>query len=201
DPVLVCIDCEAFEHAQQKITELGVAVLDTRDIDLHNVDASSSTSNSWVAKMKYAHYRPIEYANLRNKNFIKGCAESFNFGTTTWIRVNDGKQLLKRLFAHPTHLPQLADFAVTPPTSEPRNVVFVAHGASNDTAYLKQLGFDMTADAEVIRTVDTQLLAGGSKKHGVSLHRLMLALEVEAVNLHNAGNDAAYTLQAMVLMA
>ena len=30
--VLVCVDCEAYEMAQHKITEVGISVLDTRTL-------------------------------------------------------------------------------------------------------------------------------------------------------------------------
>lgn len=32
DVVFVCVDCEAFEFAQNKTTEVGVSVLDTREL-------------------------------------------------------------------------------------------------------------------------------------------------------------------------
>ncbi|KAK5124911.1 hypothetical protein LTR85_001101 [Meristemomyces frigidus] len=197
DAVFVCIDCEAFEHAQQKITEIGIAVLDTRDVaDLDG----NSTEEAWLAKIKYAHYRPVEYAHLRNKSFVKGCPEQFNFGPSTWVHLVDVKDVLKRAFSHPAQLQQAANFHS--PLSDPgRNVIYVAHGASNDNAYMKQVGFNMAADADVSRTMDTQVLAGGSKKSSIGLHRLLLSLGMTPVNLHNAGNDAAYTLQAFVLMA
>ncbi|TKA67489.1 hypothetical protein B0A55_08600 [Friedmanniomyces simplex] len=196
-PVFVCIDCEAFEHVQSKITEIGVAVLDTRDIAGIR---PGTDGRSWIEKIKYAHYRPVQYAKLRNKNFIKGCAEGFNFGSTSWIELDDAKTILTRIFRFPSQLLQAADLS-TPLSGEARNTVFVGRGSSNDTAYLKQVGFSVSADANITLTIDTQRLAGGSKKASIGLHRLLLSLGVDPVNLHNAGNDAAYTLQSMVIMA
>ncbi|KAK4549344.1 hypothetical protein LTR36_006341 [Oleoguttula mirabilis] len=197
DAVFVCIDCEAFEHVQQMITEIGVAVLDTRDVaDLDGDD----NEEAWFAKMKYAHYRPVEYAHLRNKSFIKGCPEYFNFGSTTWVNLVDVKHVLKRAFRDPSQLQQAGDFSA-PLADANRNVVYVAHGAKGDTAYMTQVGFTLAVDAAVSRTIDTQVLAAGSKRQAVGLRRLLLSLGQEPANLHNAGNDAAYTLQAFVLMA
>jgi len=51
----------------------------------------------------------------------------------------------------------------------------------------------------VIGETDTQRLA--STRTQVSLKKLLAALQIEAVNLHNAGNDAVYTMQALVKMA
>ncbi|KAK4896909.1 hypothetical protein LTR27_005156 [Elasticomyces elasticus] len=195
--VFVTIDCEAFEHAQSNITEIGVAVLDTQDI----VGIKPGTDGRrWIKKIKYAHYRPIQYEKLRNKNFIKGCAENFNFGSTSWINLSDAKVVLKRIFRHPSQLLEAADLS-TSLTGPARNVVFVAHGSSNDTAYLRQVGFSLSADADVGLSVDTQRLAGGSKKSSIGLQRLLLSLGLDPFNLHNAGNDAGYTLQSMIVMA
>ncbi|KAF2764236.1 hypothetical protein EJ03DRAFT_355936 [Teratosphaeria nubilosa] len=196
DPVFISIDCEAFEHDQSKITEVGVAVLDCRDVS--GLDPHGR--QQWLNKMKYAHFRPVEYWNLVNKRFIKGCAESFNFGTTTWVMEADIAGVLKRVFRSPSQLANAAtfdnDFA-----PEDRNVIFVGHGAANDEQYLRRLGFSLRTDAVISRTMDTQQLAGGGKKNGVALWRLALSLSLDAVNLHNAGNDAAYTLQALVAIA
>ncbi|KAK1086427.1 hypothetical protein LTR48_003584 [Friedmanniomyces endolithicus] len=59
----------------------------------------------------------------------------------------------------------------------------------------------MESDGQVGLTVDTQKVAGGSKLAAIGLQRLLLSMGVQPVNLHNAGNDAAYTLQSMVMMA
>jgi len=32
DIVFVCLDCETFEHAQHKVTEIGIAILDRWDV-------------------------------------------------------------------------------------------------------------------------------------------------------------------------
>jgi DNA polymerase III epsilon subunit-like protein len=197
EPVFVCIDCEAFEHAQHKITEVGVAVLDTRT--LVDIDPGLD-GGAWLEKIQYAHYRPVEHAHLRNKNFIRGCAESFNFGPTTWLRLPDAKKVLHNIFRYPSQLAEAADFTKT--WSGPaRNIIFVGHNASSDDTFLKQLGFELSVDAVISCTIDTQQIAGGTKKSPIGLHRLCLGLDMEPVNLHNAGNDAAYTLQAMVKMA
>ncbi|KAK0942037.1 hypothetical protein LTR29_006456 [Friedmanniomyces endolithicus] len=196
-PVFICIDCEAFEHDQSKVTEIGVAVLDTRDCtDLW----PGANEKQWIEKIQYAHYRPVRYAELRIKNFIRGCADGFNFGSTAWIDLDDAKPILRRIFQYPSQLHQAGDLS-TPLWDCRCQTVFVAHGASNDTAFLRKLGFDMESDGQVGLTVDTQKVAGGSKLAAIGLQRLLLSMGVQPVNLHNAGNDAAYTLQSMVMMA
>ncbi|KAI6899892.1 hypothetical protein D0869_01155 [Hortaea werneckii] len=214
DPIFVCIDCEAFEHNQSKITEIGVAVLDTRETSHLN---NSSPLPAWFEKIKYAHYRPVEYARLRNKTFIQGCPEQFNFGPSTWVKLADMRRILCNIFADPTQLDRAADFSIptTNTTSSPdqpqtdcRNIIFVAHGAGNDTTYLRHLSFDLSQQAQstaagsrIAQTLDTQKLSGSTKKSPLSLHRLCLCLHLEPKNLHNAGNDAGYTLQALIALA
>ncbi|KAK0256697.1 hypothetical protein B0A54_06828 [Friedmanniomyces endolithicus] len=196
-PVFICIDCEAFEHDQSKITEIGIAVLDTRDCtDLW----PGANEKQWIGKIQYAHYRPVQYAELRNKNFIRGCADGFNFGSTAWINLDDAKPILRRIFQYPSQLHQAGDLS-TPLWDCRCETVFVAHGASNDTAFLRKLDFDMESDGQVSLIVDTQRVAGGSKRAAIGLQRLLSSMGVQPVNLHNAGNDAAYTLQSMVMMA
>lgn len=198
DAVLLCIDCEAFERDQRKVTELGVAVLDTRD--LRGV-APGKNGEDWVAKMKYAHFRPVEYARLVNRRFVQGCEEGFAFGSSTWIRLADAKKVLESIFATPERLAEVAEFGKEFGKAERRNVVFVAHGVSNDDAYLRALGFQLSDAKNVVRQVDSQRVAGGTKKNSMGLKRLLHHLGIKNHGLHNAGNDAAYTLQAVIVMA
>ncbi|KAI7082368.1 hypothetical protein KC356_g8417 [Hortaea werneckii] len=220
DPVFVCIDCEAFEHNHSKITEIGVAVLDTRETA--HLHPSSDPLPAWFEKIKYAHYRPVEYARLQNKTFIQGCPEQFNFGPSTWVHLADMRRILQNIFADPTQLAQAADFTTTTitttlsPTPPARNIIFVAHGAGNETAYLRHLSFDLSNPQNnntntntpniphppIQQTLDTQKLSGSNKKSPLSLHRLCLCLHLSPLlNLHNAGNDAGYTLQALIALA
>lgn len=77
DVIFVCIDCEAYEHHQPYVTELGVAVLDTRDIA---GVLPGENGEGWIAKMRYAHFRPVEYAMKVNRRFVQGAEDRFAFG-------------------------------------------------------------------------------------------------------------------------
>ena len=197
EPIFVCIDCEAFEHAQSKITEVGLAVLDANDIAGVNPGVDCQ---EWFKKIKHAHLRPIQYGHLRNKAFIKGCPDSFGFGSTVWVDLAEAKEILRRIFRDPTKLHQSWDASVHIGSAS-RNVVFVAHGAGSDDVYLQKLGFSLKAHGNIVKTIDTQKMVS-SKKNQVGLSRLLHSLgNIRPVNLHNAGNDAAYTLQAMLTLA
>lgn len=196
DAVFVCIDVEAYENAQNKITEIGVAILDTKDIK----GISPDDGGNWFAKMKHAHYRPVEHASLVNRRFVKGCEEHFNYGATTFINLADAGKVLNRVFSNPSEIDQAADLDIKL-TGRARNVIFVAHGLRGDRNFLKDVGFVVSDVSNTTRIFDTQRVAGSTKQLPVGLQRLLLSLGLEPVNLHNAGNDAAYTLQSLILMA
>lgn len=193
DAVFVCIDCEAYEKAHDRITEIGVAVFDTRHM-------SRSSDDIWMSKLEYAHYRPVENGHLLNRIYVKGREEFFNFGSTKWIRVSDMPNILRHIFQHPTSVGEATELTF-PTNNERRNVVLVAHNASSDKAFMHNVGFNLHDVDNLARTIDTQVMAGAIKKQQVGLRRLLLSLGLEPYNLHNGGNDAAYTLQALLRMA
>ncbi|KAI7977964.1 hypothetical protein EIK77_009504 [Talaromyces pinophilus] len=108
----------------------------------------------------------------------------------------------------------------------PRNVVLVGHGLHADTSYLCALGCDMfsenaskiqfqnssqvsvkeplnpTAQSLSFDTLDTATMFQGLKRdvHSRGLENVLGSLGIFGWNLHNAGNDARYTLEAMVHM-
>lgn len=94
----------------------------------------------------------------------------------------------------------MANFANDLPDSK-RNIIFVAHGLSNDDEYMSKLGYKLSQARNVVRQVDSQRVAGGTKKRSIGLRRLLDKLGVPYQGLHNGGNDAAYTLQALIVMA
>lgn len=197
DAVLVCIDCEAWEDDHSKITEIGIAVLDPRDVE--GVEPGTNAQH-WTPKIKAAHLRFNEHAALVNRKYVKGLEEFFNFGTTYWADLDMSKAVLQRLFEQPAELNMVVSLKDLPSVS-PRQVIFVAHDMKTDFRFTDQLGFPLRQARNVVRHVDTQVVAGATKKTKIGLQRLLHALDIEATNLHNAGNDAVYTLQCLIVMA
>ena len=210
DVFFVCIDCEAFEHDQTKITEIGIylcpqihrikanytgiSILDSRLIK--GVDPGND-GQPWFDLMKHLHLRPIEYKKYVNKNFIKGCPDAFNFGTTNMIKLEDAGRIMTRIFGDPTRIHEACDFSNDFVDVEP-TIMLIGHALSNDTEYMRRLNF---SPKHVAGKIDTQKLARISKKQPPGLTKLLAALSIDAKNLHNAGNDAAYTLQALIGVA
>lgn len=193
DAVLICFDCEAYEDDHSKTTEIGVAVLDGRYVH-------SKQPEDLVAAIQASHFRIIEHRDLVNGKYVKANHDRFGFGSTTWISKNDVSKVLERIIRCPTAMKDAADFS-REPTVEDRPVVIVGHGLSNEHQYLQQLGFSWTRLENVVYELNTQTVAGRSKKQLIGLSRLLAHTNIEPYNLHNAGNDAVYSLQALVTMA
>ncbi len=83
-----------------------------------------------------------------------------------------------------------------------RNIIIVGHDVHNDMGHLSRIGVDVSAAGNFLKTVDTQDLhqhwSGASDAR--SLRFMLDDIGIQHKNLHNGGNDAAYTLQAMVAM-
>lgn len=97
-----------------------------------------------------------------------------------------------------------------------RNLIFVGHDAASDIAYLRKLGckiFDSmknNADGDsgkqtdfrphFLEIVDTNILFRVLKREmqPSSLNKVLLDLDIIGWYLHNAGNDARYTMEAML---
>jgi hypothetical protein len=76
-----------------------------------------------------------------------------------------------------------------------RQVVFVGHDIRNDLRALDMLDFDFSKFN--ITTLDTQAMSHGSPTH----RRLLLTLGCPFTKLHCGGNDANFTLKALLLLA
>jgi hypothetical protein len=75
--------------------------------------------------------------------------------------------------------------------------VLVGHALKNEVPYLHNLDFELPEAPNVVWRFDTDRL--GVNKGGIGLGRLCKAVGLDSTALHNAGNDAAYTLRAMLL--
>lgn len=75
--VFVAIDFEALERATDIVSEVGIAILDTREIE--DV-APGPCGRDWWPFIRAFHLRVREYSGLRNYQFIQGCPDAFDFG-------------------------------------------------------------------------------------------------------------------------
>lgn len=87
-----------------------------------------------------------------------------------------------------------------PFTSTGRHVALVGHDLSQDTRYLAKIGVKLEGPVDEL---DTQKVHKAWKRADMqrSLKKVLEDLEINYRYLHNAGNDAMYTLRALLAMA
>lgn len=188
EPVFLCVDLEAWEMDQSKVTEVGISSLDTRN--LVGTDPGHNGSN-WFRSIKTRHIIIQEHKRFVNGRFVHGCPDKFNFGQSESVSLYKVSKLLNQIFDDPSPETKREQ------DQDKRKIILVGHGLSNDTAYLQTIRFKPHAGNRVAFDIDTQKIVG-TKRNTVGLNRMLAGLGLEAQNLHNAGNDAHYTMQGLV---
>ncbi|KAI4204145.1 MAG: hypothetical protein LQ350_001336 [Teloschistes chrysophthalmus] len=202
--VFICVDVEAYEKPPRPITEIGISTLDTNDlVDL----APGERGTNWMKKIRSRHFRISETGHLHNKEHVQGCADRFepDFGVSEWISIKEAPQVIASCFRPPLSRPSentsVDSHGDESESEEPkRQLVLVGHDVQNDVEYLRKIGYDVANLSNLIEAVDTADLyrAWKHEQNPSNLGAILLALELIGWNLHNAGNDAAYTLQALI---
>jgi hypothetical protein len=237
DPVIVCVDVEAYERDNRRITEVGVSTLDT--LDLAGI-APGKGGDNWIAHIRSRHFRIRGREHLENKEFCPGNAKNFKFGKSEWVNLDAAAEAVDQCFEHPFsaqfkqeegYYIDRAGLLTTPSRTgtqkdpKKRNVIFLGHDIRNEFEYLRILGCHafspnrgtypiaaMEAGAHgkgrsetlssIIEALDTGVLYRALVKdtQNQSLGKMMLGLGRTAFHLHNAGNDARYTLEAFIAL-
>ncbi|EOD51248.1 putative qde-2-interacting protein [Neofusicoccum parvum UCRNP2] len=199
DPVFIAVDLEAYEFNQRRITEVGVAKLDS----CHLPPLSETSPGKWLCQIRTNHYLMKDYQKHVNKKHVKGCPDEFLFGDSQHcITPKMMPTILKDEFTIPDVREELNidDWpAFQGGEKSNRNIVLVGHNISGDIKYLNTIGFSLFRQG-VVGLVDTERLARAINLPQ-GLEKLLLAMGEKPEYLHNAGNDAHYAMQAAVLMA
>ncbi|KAF2227471.1 hypothetical protein BDZ85DRAFT_3872 [Elsinoe ampelina] len=192
DAVFMAIDIEACETDQSKITEVGIAMLDTR---VTRRISPGEGAAAWTATILARHYITKDFIELENTKYVKGgepgTKQDFAYGTSQVISI--GK--LKNWFRYDLGHPPYPDGDV----KERRPIVLVGHGMQNDLKYLEAMKIRLESDANVVEKIDTQDLCS-YRSLPASLEAMLSQLGIDTTASHNAGNDAARTLEALVKM-
>lgn len=213
--IFISVDIEAFELDNNKITEVGVATLDVLDIiDIPPGDGGKN----WFDKIRARHFRIDEHAHLENYRHVSGCAGGFEFGKSEFVRLAEAPSVVASCFRPPfsadltpAEAEKLWDANGSPnPQGDPsivnadgkRNIVFVGHDPNQDIKYLQKLGYNPLNLSNLIEVIDTKLLHQHWKRdtQGTSLGKILADLDIIGWKLHNGGNDAVYTMQALVAL-
>lgn len=75
--IFICFDVEMYEKRPTVVTEVGFAILDTKD--LHGIVPSEGAQN-WFKLINGRHLRVKEYRRVRNHLYVEGWPEHFQFG-------------------------------------------------------------------------------------------------------------------------
>lgn len=191
--VFVCVDIEAWEKNSKMITEIGVATLDTRDI---KGVLPGKNGEYWMAKIRARHFRIKEHAHLHNTEYVEGCADKFDFGKSEFIALNDAPKVIASCFKPP--------FSGPDQVSDPdRPIILLGHDTAADVNFMSQLGYDVHNLRNLQEIADTASMWRYLKRepNPRNLGMILYELEIAGWNLHNAGNDAVFTLQAMIAMS
>ena len=204
--VFISVDIESYERDHNKITEIGIATLDTEYL---NGVPPGESGVDWMGMIRSRHFRIAEYAHLVNRDFVAGCPNKFEnkFGAASeWISIKEAPQVIASCFRHPfsahgqyTSYP--ADLGAVRkggsgsqylpplnPTAPKRNIVLVGHEIRSDIDYFRTIGYDVTNTPNLLEAVDTINLFKAFK-HGSdtpSLGTMLLELKLTGWNLHNA---------------
>ncbi|QIW95477.1 hypothetical protein AMS68_000995 [Peltaster fructicola] len=194
DVIFISIDIEAYERDHSKVTEVGVSTLDTRD--LLQV-AMGHGGRDWRKAVRARHFLIHEHKHLVNHAFVRGCPGDFDFGTSESVGLADLPKVLTSCLHHPYS--KLDDASLS---DEPRKIVIIGHDIGNDIKYCHQIGFSILNRSSIIEVLDTAIMYRAFTKDNDqrSLGTIMLDFDLDAWHLHNAGNDAVYTMWALLGM-
>ncbi|KAI4591622.1 ATP-dependent DNA helicase II subunit 2 [Pestalotiopsis sp. 9143b] len=171
---LICLDVEADEMNRFTITEIGITILDTKRLE--GISPGLSL-DGWNEFLETHHLRIEEHKHIVNRVWVHGCPDKFQFGRDVVSRLKDligeGK------------------------------FVLVGHDLGSDVRYLESFGLEARKLPGYHDEIDTKDIFRHSQRTNDvrSLSFLCRELSVSPANhFHNAGNDAAYTMQCLLVM-
>lgn len=173
EPILVSIDVGLDQRA--RLDTIGIACLDTRSLAARTEEAVST-------RLLLVRRRLLP-VNTRTRQYL--------FGIPEHAPPDAARQILETTFRQ-----------VDPEQSRLRNIFLVGHNINSDLKYLKDtLDFSIESVPTIVAIIDTQQLARcvfNFRHKYVSLKQTLLSLGVQTRQLHNSGNDAVYTLKALI---
>ncbi|KAL4926235.1 uncharacterized protein BDV17DRAFT_293660 [Aspergillus undulatus] len=195
EPVFISVDVEVNERCHNRVTEVGISALDTRDIV---GVAPGPKGENWQAQIQSRHLRVQEYEHHVNQLYVRGCPDKFEFGASELVSADNVPLSVQDFFASPSFFDG--------PDKKRRPLVLVGHNLESDIQYLRLSGIHIIDDSAGASKFDDhidtatcfQMIRGETEPR--SLGAIVGELGMTGWNLHNAGNDARYTMQVLVAM-
>lgn len=124
-------------------------------------------------KIKHMHFI-IENENLNVSKIKRKLQNKFNFGESNTVKLDEVYDILNNLISNTDYL--------------------LLHGASNELKILKDNKIIIPENTAIIDTQKTKENFFNDKLNGSALNKLLKSFNIPFKNLHNAGNDAAFTM-------
>ncbi|GAA5865583.1 hypothetical protein JCM3774_002058 [Rhodotorula dairenensis] len=185
----LALDVEAWEFDHDLLLEFGWSIVEY---------VKDEVTGKVSERRETQHVVVKENARRRNRKFAPDARDHFDFGRSITLPQQSIFHLLSGLFS-----------ALS--ANQPLFLVF--HDPRMDLSALRRLGFDTTREFQNdlrklstfhttsggehgVWVVDTQALFSGwlKRKSQIGLERACKEIELATKRLHNAGNDARYTL-------
>ncbi|KAF9287077.1 hypothetical protein BGZ88_008767 [Linnemannia elongata] len=162
----ISVDIESHEHNHDRILEIGWSIWD-----------------SGVHKFMDKHYAITDYRHLKNGKFVADRRDRFMFGETVWENLQGSIAAFQQ------------DLEKAVRRNEHGRFVLIAHDMTSDMKYLSGMGVTFPEGMIQFDTVEMNAARVGDSNTKTGLGKLLDELEIENYCLHNAGNDAHYTLE------
>ncbi|KAM0277695.1 hypothetical protein ACHAQH_005638 [Verticillium albo-atrum] len=190
DTIIVSLDLE--------IKEIGIASLDTRHTfnpAPENLQGTQRINTHQFSTLNASKdFEHCDAADFKESKFV----ETFRVTPEQVIPI----------VTSAVRVPELGNVLEEPSTSKLRRVVIVGHSIDCDLAILKRIGLKLYKEKNVVAILDTfaiskEIITGERATGGYSLAGVLTTLGCphKPHELHNASNDATYTLRAMLMLA
>jgi len=120
-----------------------------------------------------------------------------------FIKLNDAPKVIGSCFKHPYSAHDVENYTDPDQGQARRNIILVGHDLGADISFLQTIGYDVSNLSNLQDTADTASMWRYLKREANprNLGTILAELGIEGWFLHNGGNDAVYTMQAMVGIA
>ncbi|KAF8930346.1 hypothetical protein BGZ47_000602 [Haplosporangium gracile] len=162
----ISVDIESHEYNHDRILEIGWSIWD-----------------SGVHKFMDKHYAISDYRHLKNGKFVANRRDLFQFGETVWENLQGSITAFQQ------------DLEKAARRNEHGRFVLIAHDMTSDMKYLSGMGVTFPEGMIQFDTVELNAARVGDSNIKTGLGKLLDELDIENYSLHNAGNDAHYTLE------
>ncbi|KAH3682457.1 hypothetical protein WICPIJ_006550 [Wickerhamomyces pijperi] len=185
----ISIDVEAYEMNQSIITEIGLSIYDPFKQPPPCFESKPGYPPAQSPYIIDIHIIISENIHLRNGLYVEDNKSRFLFGNSLILTTPESKKLIQCVFDHYFQHRKAKygnDF----------DAVLVGHGIKGDIKWLQGFGIKLP-NVLVLKSIDTQILCGlpiAGKGLPPSLIKSLQRYDIHNRYLHNAGNDAHFTL-------